>query len=58
LLYLFIYVIIQLQDDALLFGSIGLFVLLTIIMYFSRKVNWNPEDKSRLSVTDTAPANI
>lgn len=45
LLYLFIYVIIQLQDNALLFGSIGLFVLLTIIMYFSRKVNWNNEEK-------------
>lgn len=46
LLYLFIYVIIQLQDNALLFGSIGLFVLLAIIMYFSRKVNWNSEDKA------------
>ena len=45
LLYTFIYVIIQLQDDALLFGSIGLFVLLAIIMYFSRKVNWNDEGK-------------
>ena len=41
LLYLFIYTIIQLQDDALLFGSIGLFVLLSIIMYFSRKIKWN-----------------
>ena len=50
LLYLFIYVIIQLQDDALLFGSIGLFVLLTIIMYFSRKVNWNSEEKSGVIV--------
>ncbi|MBL0355947.1 MAG: cell envelope integrity protein CreD [Chitinophagaceae bacterium] len=45
LLYLFIYVIIQLQDNALLFGSIGLFVLLAIIMYFSRRVNWNNEEK-------------
>lgn len=45
LLYIFIYIIIQLQDDALLFGSIGLFVLLAIIMYFSRKVNWNDEEK-------------
>ncbi len=51
LLYLFIYVIIQLQDDALLFGSIGLFVLLTIIMYFSRKVNWSGEDKNKVIVT-------
>lgn len=47
LLYLFIYVIIQLQDNALLFGSIGLFVLLAIIMYFSRKVNWNAEEKKQ-----------
>jgi len=46
LLYLFIYVIIQLQDNALLFGSIGLFVLLAIIMHFSRKVNWSDEEKS------------
>ncbi len=45
LLYLFIYTIIQLQDDALLFGSIGLFVLLSIIMYFSRKINWNNNGK-------------
>ncbi len=48
LLYLFIYVIIQLQDNALLFGSIGLFVLLAMIMYFSRKVNWNAEEKAAL----------
>jgi inner membrane protein len=53
MLYLFIYVIIQLQDDALLFGSIGLFVLLTIIMYFSRKVNWSDEEKNKVIVTDS-----
>lgn len=40
LLYLFLYVILQLEDIALLIGSIGLFVILAIIMYFSRKVNW------------------
>lgn len=44
LLYLFIYVIIQLQDNALLVGSIGLFVLLAMIMYFSRKINWSTEE--------------
>ncbi len=47
LLYLFIYVIIQLQDNALLFGSIGLFVLLAMIMYFSRKVNWSAEERNQ-----------
>lgn len=40
LLYLFIYVLIQLQDNALLFGSIGLFILLAAVMYFSRKIDW------------------
>ena len=54
LLYLFIYVIIQLQDNALLFGSIGLFVLLAIIMYFSRRINWNNEERI---IDKTAAAN-
>lgn len=40
LLYTFIFVIIQLQDFALLIGSIGVFVILGLVMYFSRKINW------------------
>ena len=48
LLYLFIYVLIQLQDYALLFGTIGLFILLATVMYFSRKVNWFSSDKLEL----------
>jgi inner membrane protein len=44
-LYLFIYVLIQMVDNALLFGSIGLFVLLAITMYLSRKINWYGLDK-------------
>jgi inner membrane protein len=40
-LYSFIYVIIQLENYALLFGSIGLFVILGAVMYFSRKIDWN-----------------
>ncbi|MBP6287093.1 MAG: inner membrane CreD family protein, partial [Ferruginibacter sp.] len=39
-LYTFIYVLIQMQDNALLFGSIGLFVLLALAMYLSRKIDW------------------
>ena len=41
LLYAFIFVLIQLQDGALLFGSIGLFVLLAVVMYYSRRIDWN-----------------
>ncbi|MEI8202418.1 MAG: cell envelope integrity protein CreD [Bacteroidota bacterium] len=40
LMYGFIFVIIQLQDMALLVGSIGLFIVLAMVMYISRKVNW------------------
>lgn len=41
ILYSFIYVIIQLENYALLVGSIGLFVILTGVMYVSRKIDWN-----------------
>jgi inner membrane protein len=40
-LYTFIYVIIQLEDYALLVGSIGLFAILAGVMYFSRKIDWH-----------------
>jgi len=40
-LYSFIYVIIQLENYALLVGSIGLFVILGSVMYFSRKIDWS-----------------
>ena len=39
-LYAFIYVIIQLENYALLVGSIGLFLILGAVMYFSRKIDW------------------
>ena len=40
ILYLFIFILIQLEDKALLFGSIGLFTVLAIVMYYSRKIEW------------------
>jgi len=39
-LYGFIFVILQLQDYALLMGSIGLFLVMAVIMFLSRKINW------------------
>lgn len=39
-LYLYIFILIQLQDYALLFGSIGLFIIIAVLMYFSRKIDW------------------
>ncbi|WP_435137696.1 cell envelope integrity protein CreD [Formosa sp. A9] len=40
-LYIFIFVIIQLENYALLVGSIGLFFILTSVMFISRKIDWN-----------------
>jgi inner membrane protein len=48
MLYLFIYSIIQMEDYALLMGSIGLFIVLATVMYLSRKIDWyslNTADK-------------
>jgi inner membrane protein len=39
-LYGYIYILIQLEDYALLFGSIGLFLILAVIMHYSRKIDW------------------
>lgn len=41
--YSFIFVIIQLQDFSLLIGSIGLFLIIGILMFFSRKISWYKE---------------
>ena len=42
-LYGFIFVLIRLEDTALLVGSIGLFIVMSLIMFASRKINWyNP----------------
>jgi inner membrane protein len=44
LLYSFIYLLIQLQEKALLIGSISLFILLGIVMYFTRNLDWGSKD--------------
>ncbi|MGB0423802.1 MAG: cell envelope integrity protein CreD, partial [Flavobacteriales bacterium] len=41
LLYTFVFSIIQMEERSLLFGSIGLFIILGAIMYLSRSVQWN-----------------
>ena len=39
-LYLFLFTVLQVEDFALLIGSIGLFIALATVMYVSRKVDW------------------
>lgn len=40
ILYAFIFTIIQMEDFALLIGSLGLFTILSIVMIASRKLDW------------------
>ena len=40
ILYLFFYILLQLQDIALLMGSLVLFVTLGTVMYLTRNIDW------------------
>ena len=40
LLYGFMFVLLQLEDYALLLGSVGLFSILALVMYLTRKIDW------------------
>ena len=39
--YGFIFIIIQLEELSLLFGSVALFVIVATLMYFSRRISWD-----------------
>ncbi len=39
-IYAFIYIVLQLQDFALLVGSLGIFSALALFMYLSRDIDW------------------
>lgn len=41
MLYTYIYVLLQMESYALLAGSVGLFVILAVIMYYSLKMEWH-----------------
>jgi len=47
--YVFIFVIIQAQDFSLLIGSVGLFLIIGFLMYFSRNIKWYNDQKSMAS---------
>ncbi|MBN1664060.1 MAG: cell envelope integrity protein CreD [Deltaproteobacteria bacterium] len=40
ILYSYLFIILQLEDYALIMGSIGLLVILAVVMYMTRKINW------------------
>ncbi len=57
-MYGFIYILIQSQDYALLMGSVGLFVVLGIVMYFSRRIKGLNADPSTQLRTNEVNKNL
>ena len=55
-LYIFLFVTLQLEDYALLMGSVGLFIILSIVMFLTRGINWfsmgrqNVEKKTNMEI--------
>jgi inner membrane protein len=53
-LYGYLYVVLANQDYSLLMGSIGLFIFLAIVMYFTRRIDWfdpRGRDSDRISAS-------
>ena len=44
--YTFLYITLRQQDYALLMGAIALFILLAVVMYVTRKIDWYARDVS------------
>ena len=40
ILYGYLYILMQMQDYALLMGSFGLFIVLALVMYLTRNIDW------------------
>lgn len=47
ILYGFIYIIVRMEEASLLAGSLGLFILLAIIMFITRRINWSGEESPK-----------
>ena len=46
-LYAYVFVLIQMETYALLAGSLGLFIILSIIMYVSQRINWSSPEQEK-----------
>jgi inner membrane protein len=47
-LYIFLFILLQLEDLALLVGSLGLFALIAGLMYFTRNIDWYGTEKAKV----------
>lgn len=48
ILYSYLFIVLQLEDYALIIGSIGLLVVVAVVMYMTRKINWYEVETAQL----------
>lgn len=52
-LYGYLYVLLQLEDYALLLGAAGLFAILALVMYLTRRIDWGgPRREKAVSLSE------
>lgn len=54
-LYLFLYTVLQSEDYALLIGSVGLFLLVAVVMFITRKIQWHNLGKREMNGAENSP---
>ena len=54
-LYAFLYVLLQLEQTALVMGSALLFIVLALVMVLTRRINWYAQFSTTPASTPTAP---
>jgi inner membrane protein len=47
-LYGYLFVLLQLEDYALLMGSLGLFAILALVMFLTRRIDWGSPRRGKL----------
>lgn len=52
-LYIYLYVLLQLENFSLLFGAIGLFLVLSVVLYVIRNFNWYGDENKILNEWET-----
>jgi inner membrane protein len=55
-LYGYLYVLLQLEDYALLLGTVGLFAILAAVMYLTRNLDWYATDLAAGRAPNAEPA--
>ena len=52
ILYCYLFIVLQLEDYALLLGSLGLLIIIGTVMYLTRKINWYEHEHAQITIDE------